>query len=140
MYMTFDPDSAMVTGKSRQRITEAGFGKGINQVGQWIAKAEKGEFNGLKYGGAVTRKEYPYPLQFMEVNLKAGEDPMLPKGGKREIYIDPKPDSPSYGLPVVVRALDAAGKEVEYYAFDQFKLPANFTDADFSPDRLSKRK
>lgn len=140
MYLQLDPDSPLIAGKSRQKIAEAGFAKGIEQVGQLLALAEKGQFDGLKALGEVKRKEYPYPLEGMEIRLKPGDDPTLPKGGKREVYVDPKPDSPSYGLPVVVRAFDHAGKEVEYYAFDQFKLPAHLTDAEFSPDRLNKRK
>ena len=140
MYLQLDPESPLITAKSRQKVSEAGFGKGIEQVGKLIALTEKGKFDGFKVIGETKRKEYPYPLQGLEIDLKPGEDPSLPKGGRREVYVDPKADSPSYGLPVVVLAFDHAGKEVEYYAFDQFKLPANLTDADFSPDRLNKRR
>jgi Protein of unknown function (DUF1571) len=140
LYLHLDPDRPLIAGKSRQKISEAGFGKGIEQVGKLIGLAEKGKFDGFKVIGETKRKEYPYPLQGLEITMKPGEDPGLPKGGRREVYVDPKVDSPSYGLPVVVRAFDQSGKEVEYYAFDQFKLPANLTDADFSPDRLNKRR
>ncbi|HEY2787487.1 MAG TPA: DUF1571 domain-containing protein [Fimbriiglobus sp.] len=140
LYLQLDPDSPLVTGKSRQKISEAGFSKGIEQVGKLLALAEKGQFSGFKVIGETKRREYPYPLQELEIHLKPGEDPNLSKGGVREVYVDPKPDSPSYGLPVVVRALDHSGREVEYYAFDRFKIPANFTDADFSPERLNRRR
>jgi hypothetical protein len=140
MYLQLDPESPLITAKSRQKVSEAGFGKGIEQVGKLIALTEKGKFDGFKVIGETKRKEYPYPLQGLEIDLKPGEDPSLPKGGRREVFVDPKTDSPSYGLPVVVLAFDHAGKEVEYYAFDKFKLPANLTDADFSPDKLNKRR
>src|SRR5207253_7895531 len=45
----------------------------------------------------------------------------------------------SYGLPVLVVATDPKGKELEYYCFDRFRLPAGLTDADFDPTYETRR-
>ena len=68
-----------------------------------------------------------------------GDDPNLPKGGKRQYYFDRDEKSPSYGFPVLFITFENE-KEVEYYCLDRFKMPANFTDADFSPEKLGGKK
>ena len=85
----------------------------------------------------MKRKEYDYPLEGVALELKPGQDPSMPKGGRREIYFDPKVDSPSYMLPVVATAHEPDGREVEYYYFDKFKVPANF---EWNPDNLGRKK
>ena len=127
------PDSPMATAKSRHQITEAGFASSLAKLGKAVAG------NRAKALGTVTRKEYAYPLDAVEVTYAPGDDAGLPKGGKQVFYFDPKADSASYALPVVMVVTDAAGREVEYYAYDRFKVPANLTDNEFTPERLGKK-
>lgn len=140
--LAFPPNSPLVTGKSRHRITEAGFGEQLAKFSRMITLVENGSRpNGIRSLGKVDRKEYSYPLDGLEFHLQPGDDPNLPRGGKKFIYFDMKEGSPGYGFPVLISTLDDKGKEVEYYCFDRFKNPAKLTDADFNPDRLQgKRK
>lgn len=140
--MAFPPNSPLVTGKSRHKVSEAGFGEQLAKFGKLITLTENGTRpGGVKSLGKVERKEFSYPLDGLEVILQPGDDATLPRGGKKFIYFDLKDGSASYGFPVLIITLDDAGKEVEYYCFDRFKNPAKLTDADFSPDRLQgKRK
>jgi hypothetical protein len=132
-----DPDSRTATAKSRHRIYDAGFTRSEKGLARAIEAAEKGNPVVIKALGPVKRKEYDRPLEGVALELKPGQDPTMPKGGRREIYFDTKPDSPSYMLPVVATAHEPDGREVEYYYFDKFKVPANF---DWNPDSLGKRK
>lgn len=138
-YTQVSPDDRMVTAKSRHKITEGAVGRTVEMLGKAIAKSEAGQFNGLRSMGLVKRPEYAEPVAGIEAVLPPGQDPELPKGGRREVYFDATPSSPSYGLPVLIRLLEG-DRELEYYCFSQFKCPANFTDADFDPSRFSKRK
>jgi hypothetical protein len=132
---TIDPDGRDATSKSRYRIYEAGFGRTHNGMDAAIRRGFSVKAVGLKQ-----RSEYPYPLECVEVVATGPGDPSLPPGAKRSIYFDPKPDSPSYLMPVLTEMHDAAGRELEHYCFDQIKLPAGLTDADFDPARLGKRR
>lgn len=139
--MALPPNSPLVTGKSRHRITEAGFGDSLAKFGKLIALAENGSrVNAVKSLGTVQRKEYPHPLEGLELTLAPGDEPSLPRGGKKVVYFDLKEDSPAYGFPVLLITLDENGREVEYYFFDKIRNPAGLTDADFHPDRLQARK
>jgi Protein of unknown function (DUF1571) len=132
------PDSTMATSKSRHKITEAGPGQMLAKIEKHIKAAEAGQ-RAIKSLGTVQRKEFDYPLEGIEIVLTPGLDPLLPKGGKWDIYFDPKPESPSYGFAVVLITFEGE-KEVEYYALTKWKVPANLTDADFHPDRLGGKK
>jgi len=132
-----DPDSKMATAKSRHKIYDAGFTRSEKGLTRAIEAAEKGNPIVMKALGPVKRKEYDYPLEGVALELKPGQDPSMPKGGRREIFFDPKVDSPSYMLPVVATAHEPDGREVEYYYFDKFKVPANF---DWNPDNLGRKK
>lgn len=135
------PDSPMVKDKSRYSIRDTGFGKHLARIGDTVAKVESGKApaDALVFHGPVKRDEYPHPLTAVAHNVRPGEDPILTAGGTRTYFFDLKERSPSYGLPVLVIATDAVGKEAEYFLFERFKLPANLTDADFNPDRLGKK-
>jgi len=132
--MAFDPDSPLVAGRSRRRITEAGAGNTLAKLNRAI---EAGRAKAL---GRVTRKEYPYPLDGIEVTVRPGDDPGLPGGGKQLLFFDPNPESAGYALPVLVISYEAGDREVEYYCFDRYRAPARLTDADFDPDLLGKKK
>ena len=86
----------------------------------------------------MTRPEYPCPLTVVEVTIPPRGEPQMPKGGTRQVFFDPRPDSPSYRMPVLVVARETGGREVEYYLFDRIRTPAGLTDADFDPARLGK--
>jgi hypothetical protein len=94
----------------------------------------------VKSLGQVSRKEYPYPLDGVEITLRPGDDATLPKGGKELVFFDPNPDSSGYAMPVLVIVFEPGEREVEYYSFDRFRAPAGLTDADFTPDRLGKKR
>jgi hypothetical protein len=128
-----DPDSRMATSKSRYRIYEAGFGRTLSGLVKHLAS---GTVQSL---GQVKRPEFPYPLDGLDITIRPGEDPMLSKGGHRRVFLDAKPDSPSYRLPVLVVTTDANGREVEYYCFDRFRTPSGMTNADWTPSRLGKK-
>lgn len=127
-----DPDSRTATSKSRHRIYDAGMGRTIAGLTKNIEN--------VKSLGRVQRTEYPYPLEGVEQSIPPQWDPLLPQGGRRQVYFDPKADSPSYLLPVLVITYEPDGREVEYYCFDRMKVPAGLLDTDWSPDRLGKRR
>lgn len=135
------PDSPLVKDKTRYSIRDAGFGRQITKFNDLMAKIEAGKLPAdvLTFHGPVKRDEYPYPLTSVTHNFRVGDDPLFPNGGSRTLFFDMKEKSPSFGLPVLIIATDATGKEGEYYLFEKIKLPANLTDADFNPDRLGKK-
>ena len=134
------PDDTRVKEKARYSIREAGFGRWVAALGVAVANLEAGRIapDALTFNGAVTRDEYPAPLVGVTHKLRPGDDPLLPSGGTRHYFFDMRAGSPSFGLPVLLVAFDAAGKEVEYYMADKVKNPAGLTDANFNPSRLGK--
>jgi hypothetical protein len=136
------PDDPRVKEKSRYSIREAGYGTPINKVASWVAKAESGKIppDALTFLGPVNRKEYPYPLLSVSLKLRPGDESMMPSGGTRQWFFDPKPESSSFGWPVLIIATEPNGKEVEYYLFEKVKLQIPLTDGDFAPERFGKKK
>ena len=139
---TVDPDSRQAVAKSRYRIYEAGFGRTLAGLTKSVEAMEQNRPGvRVKSLGEVKRPEYVQPLLCVEGTLHPGDEPQLPKGGTRKVFFDPKPDSPSFMLPVLVVTTEPDGREVEYYCFDRIKSPSGLTDADWTPDRLTgKRK
>ncbi|QEL14513.1 DUF1571 domain-containing protein [Limnoglobus roseus] len=133
------PDSSMATAKSRHKITEAGAGNMLVKLDKAIKSAEAGR-SAIKSLGTVQRKDQPTPVDGIEIPIAAGDDSTLPKGGKWTLYFDLKSDSPGYGNLAVQVTTDEKDREVEYYCFTNWKVPANLTDADFHPDRLGAKK
>lgn len=135
---SMDPDDSRATAKSRYRIYEAGLGRTIK--GLQSALESQGTKGGcaVKALGPVKRPESPYPLEGVEVTTANSGSTVIAGGGTRQVFFDPKPDSPAYLLPVLVVTKDLAGREVEYYSFTRFKIPAGTTDADWNPSRLGK--
>ncbi|WP_171471757.1 DUF1571 domain-containing protein [Frigoriglobus tundricola] len=136
------PDDPRVKEKSRYSIREAGLGRYIAVLNNTVAKLEAGRIpaDAVIYDGEVKRPEYPYPLVGVTHKVRPGDEPFMPNGGVRYHFFDMKKDSPAFGLPVLVTASEAAGKELEYYLYEKFKCPAGLTDADFDPARLGKKK
>jgi hypothetical protein len=135
------PDDTRVKEKARYSIREAGFGKWITSLRTIVAKLEAGQLtpDAVTFHGEVKRDEYPYPLVAVTHKFRPGDDPLIMSGGTRQYFFDMKPNSPAFGLPVLLVAFDAAGKEVEYYLAEKLKNPANLTDANFDPARLGKK-
>ncbi|MFO0937986.1 MAG: DUF1571 domain-containing protein [Gemmataceae bacterium] len=138
-YTVLSPDDRMITSKSRHKINEGAIGRTVELLGKALAMAEAGKFDGLKSMGKVKRREYADPVEGIEAVIPPGQDAELPKGGRREVYFDATPTSPSYGLPVLIRLIEG-DRELEYYCFSEFKVPANLTNADFDPARMTKKK
>jgi|GEM_PF-2170855 len=140
--MDLDPDSSLVAGKSRHRIYEAGMERQLVALNKFVEAAEKGtrQPSTIKHYPNFERKEYSKPMDAIEVTLLPGDDPLLPKGGKRTYYFDNDAKSQAAGLPVMVITMEPGDKEVEYYSFRDFRMPAKLTKDDFSPDRLGKKK
>lgn len=134
-----DPDDRQLTAKSRYKVTEAGLGRIIAGLTKAVDVAERDPGVKIRATGAVTRREYPYPLVGIEGQVRPGDDPQLPRGGTRQVFFDPNPKSVGHNLPVLVVTTEPDGREIEYYCFDQFKIPTGLTDADWSPDRLKRR-
>jgi hypothetical protein len=134
------PDMPLVKSKTRYSIREAGHGTPIARLNGWVAKAEFGQIpaENLTYLGEVKRREFPYPLIGVQLELRPGDDPLMPRGGTRQWYFDPSLQSQSHHLPVLIIALEPGGKEVEYYHFEKMDFSKRFSDADFDPARLGK--
>lgn len=140
--MDLDPDSPLLIAKSRHRIYETGLGNMIAAIGKFVDDAESGKrpAETVKFLGPTEAVESKKPLTTIEVTLKPGDDALLPKGGTRTYGFDADKKSSSYGLPVQIVTTDEKGKEVEFYGFSGYKIPAKLTDADFHPDRLVAKK
>jgi hypothetical protein len=135
------PTDKEVRGKSRYDLREGGMSLSIQWFGKvtTIMERDPAQARRMRVLGVVTgRPERPSGLEGVEETIPPGWEPLLPKGGKRTTYFDPDPSSPSFGLPILVAAFNEAGREVEYYFFDQLR-PISPTDADFDPDRLWKK-
>ncbi len=139
---SLSPDSPQVRSKSRHSIRESGMAISANKFIALVAKVEAGNLPAelLKYAGSVKRADYgDAPLEGVEESVRKG-DQGLPSGGTRHWFFDAKVNSPTKGLPVLVILYDANGKELEYYRYTQITVPAKFTDADFDPAKMGKKK
>lgn len=165
---SMSPDNKMVTDKSRHNIRDSGFGYSISKFNSLIEKMQMGRLkpDALVFAGVEPRRDMPgFTLERVDQTINPGDDPLMSHGGKRFWYFDAKPDSQSFGLPVLVvtfestnpterpkngtnrttdannrnRTADANNREVEYYRFDKFRIPADLKDSDFNPDILGKK-
>jgi hypothetical protein len=134
------PDMPLVKSKTRYSIREAGHGTPIARLGGWIAKVESGKIpaENLTYLGEVKRKESLYPLLGVQLRLRPNDDPLMPHGGTRQWFFDPKTESPSHTFPVLITASEPNEREVEYYLFEKMDFTVKFSDANFDPARLGK--
>ncbi len=142
--LALSPDDPKVTSKSRHTIREAGFGNGIARFARTLEAIDAGRVPAttLRPFGRITRTDYPSPLELVEQTIHPGEDPLLPKGGSRQWFFDPTPESPSHGLPVLAITRDAAGREVEYYRFTDVRTPLSddVLRTAFDPERMGKKR
>ena len=136
------PDSPQVRSKSRHSIRESGIANSSNKFLALVARVEAGKVpaDAVKLAGRLKRDDVPdLPLEGVEQTIRKGEEDGVPTGGTRHWFFDAKPDSPSFGLPVLVILYDPSGKELEYYRYTQVKPSAKLTDADFDPARMGKK-
>jgi hypothetical protein len=135
---SLSPDSPLVKNKSRRSIRDAGPGTAIALFARLVQTSPAD----LRPAGTVQRPEFPgLPLELVEQTVRPGAEPDAERGGVRNWYFDAKPDSPSYGLPVLMTLVEAGSnppRELEYYCYTQVKAPAGLTDADFGVDRLGR--
>jgi hypothetical protein len=138
---TFDPEDPLATSKTRNRVANAGFGRTFGVLERFYDEDASGKRQAgtIRALGEVERPEYAKPMLGLEIVMVAGDDPNLPKGGKRKYFFDNDPNSASFGFPVLIITYENE-KEVEYYCFDRFKMPANFAESDFSADKVGKKK
>jgi hypothetical protein len=129
------PDNALVRSSSRHSIHEAGIGTMIDRFGELVTSAERtGPQAPFKYLGVMSRPELETPAEAVEQIIPPGDDPLLPRGGRRLWCFD----SGNTKLPVLVITQDETGHEVEYYCYDRFLFPVGLDDKDFNPDELWK--
>jgi hypothetical protein len=138
--VSYAPTDSTIRSKSRYDIREGGMALSIARFGQAVTMIEKDQThpNRVRYLGVKPRRERESGLEAVEEIIPPNWEPLFPRGGKRTMYFDPDPSSPSFGLPILLIALAETGREVEYYWFDQLKLTRP-TDADFDPERLWRR-
>jgi hypothetical protein len=135
---SLSPDSPLVKNKSRRSIRDAGPGTAV----ALFARLVQTNPADLKHVGPVQRPEFPgVPLELVEQTVRPNAEPDAERGGVRGWYFDAKPDSPGYGLPVMMTLTEAGStppRELEYYCYTQVKAPAGLTDADFGVERLGR--
>jgi Protein of unknown function (DUF1571) len=138
--VSYAPTDSTIRAKSRYDIRDGGMALSIARFGKSVIMIENDQThpNRLRYLGVKPRRERESGLEAVEEIIPPNWEPLFPKGGKRTMYFDSDPDSPSFGLPVLLISLAETGREVEYYWFDQLKLTRP-TDADFDADRLWRR-
>jgi len=140
--ITLDKDDKRATERTRGKIDDSGLGRPIRVLTKFVDDAESGKrpVETIASLGSVERKEFANKVAGIEVKLQTGDDPLMPKGGRRQYFFDTTEKSPSRDLPVLVITYDKSDAEVEYYCFADFKLPAKLTDADFDPAKLGKKR
>ncbi|QDU18151.1 DUF1571 domain-containing protein [Urbifossiella limnaea] len=135
---SLSPDSPLVKNKSRRSIRDAGPGTAVALFAR-LVQASPAD---LKYVGPVRRPEFgDLPLELVEQTVRPRAEPDAERGGVRSWYFDAKPDSPSFGLPVLMTLVESGSippKELEFYCYTQVKAPAGLTDADFNVERLNR--
>src|SRR5262249_53627903 len=140
---SFSPENPLVVSGTRHGIREAGFGNAIGRYARAIDLLETRKIpaDALKYARPTKRQEdCAPPVELVVRTLAPKDDPQMPAGGTWHLYFDAKPDSESYGFPILMILSDPRGGEVEYICHDSFHGPAHLTDADFSVERLGKKK
>ena len=140
--LELDPDNPLATSRTRGRIEDSGLGRPIRVLTKFLDEAEKciRPADSIRSLGELNRPEFTHPVEGVEVTLQSSDDPLLPKGGKRQYYFDADPKSSSYRLPVLVITYEPNEAEVEYYCFRDFKVNQKLTNADFSSDKLGRKR
>lgn len=130
---SFDLNDAMVKGRSRHDITEAGIHEFVDRLHTVLAAVDRNDksLGTLVYHGETKRPEFDQPVLLVEHVMPPGYESLLPQGGHRLIYIDQ-----AEKLPMLVITLDERGQEVEYYCYDGLQANVKLDEADFNPANL----
>jgi hypothetical protein len=131
--MSVSLDNVFVRSASRHAITDAGIGEIIARFGRLLDYNERADmkYGPVKYVGRVKRPEFEMPLDVAEQGILVGQDPYMPKGGRRWLMFEP-----TTHLPQLVITHDDTGHEVEYICYDRLEYPVKLDDDDFNPDKL----
>ncbi|MBV9125859.1 MAG: DUF1571 domain-containing protein, partial [Planctomycetes bacterium] len=126
--MAVSPDNIFIRTRTRHTINEAGIGAIIDKYGEVVAAVEKGSPSAgeVHYLGRQKRPEYDAPMEGVERLIPPGQEPQLPRGGRRYLFFDAV-----NGLPVLTITQDDRGHEVEYYCYDLFQFNVGLDDNDF---------
>jgi hypothetical protein len=130
------PDGPHGLGKERYAVGETGMAGLLERFGRVLDAVERGDPKAgtVTYLGKVKRPEREVALDGAVHLIPPGTESDLPKGGQRLWFFDS-----TLHLPVLVIALDSAGKEIEYYYFDDFLFPGHIRDEVFTPANLGRR-
>jgi Protein of unknown function (DUF1571) len=126
--MALAPDNIFVRSASRHAITEAGIGYLIDRFGTLVQSPAPA---GVSYLGRQSRSDVDVPLEAVEQIVRPGQEPQLPRGGRR-LWMFNAED----GLPMILITTDHTGHQVEYYCYDRLQYPLHLDDSDFNPDQL----
>lgn len=131
--LSLSPDNPLVRSASRHPITDTGIAHCIQSLTSVLDAQERGDrrHGTLAAIAPQRRPEYPQPVETLERIMPPGDEPELPRGGRRLIFFNPE-----LQLPMLVLTYDDKGNEVEYYRYDRLITPANLDDDDFNPDKL----
>jgi hypothetical protein len=127
--LSINPDSPLVTAKSRHSIRESGFAPSIRKLREAL-QGSNGE-PPPRYLGWLNRPELPEPFEAVEITIAPRRERWLDDGGRRIMGFDPE-----NGLPTYVVTYDSTGRESEFYVFDCFQSPVPLDDRDFDPEAL----
>lgn len=135
--MSFAPDNPLVKGASRHPITDAGIANLVTRFGTVLEGYDKGDkrYATLSYLGVQKRPESLNPVEAVQQTVPPGNDPLLPKGGRRLWLFDTKEH-----LPMTLVTWDDSDHEVEYYSFDCLQFPVKLDNEDFNPARMGGKK
>jgi hypothetical protein len=131
--LALSPDNPLVRSASRHPITHTGVDHCVQALTAILDAQERGD----RRHGTLTaiapqrRPEFPQAVETLERIIPPGDEPELPRGGRRLICFNPE-----WQLPMLVVTYDDKGNEVEYYRYDRLISPANLDDDDFNPDKL----
>lgn len=127
--ISINPDSPLVTAKSRHNIRESGFAPSIRKLREAIQAS--GREPAPRYLGWINCPELPEPFEAVEIKIAPNRERWLEDGGRRIMGFDPE-----NGLPTYVVTYDSTGRESEFYVFDCFQSPVPFDEKDFDPEAL----
>jgi len=130
--MSLAPDSFLIRRSSRHPVTEAGVVSILEKYAAAVGSFDRGQ-HPLRYLGPCKRPDFDEgtTLEGVEEDLAPGADPILPRGGRRQLYFHV-----TNHFPVLVVTRDDRGQEVEYYRFDRLQLRVKLDDDDFNPSKL----
>ena len=134
---SFALNDAMVRGRSRHEITEAGIHEFVNRFDTVLTALDRDDkhLGTLVAHGETKRPEFAKPVLLVEHVMPPGYEPLLPQGGRRFLYFDM-----TEKLPLLVITQDPGGREVEYYCYDCLEANVKLDEADFNPANLAPPK